>query len=229
MTEEQAQNPPPEEAQEQGNDAPHATRHDLQWGRRLFHAANGLGVATAYLLFFSRDQIVTLMGLMASLLYLLEQIRIRYPEYTQLSFFNRYLLRAEERLRESSAFPYAMALLLTIITFPQMIAVAAIYVLAVADPLAAVVGIAFGKHALGKNKTWEGSFVFLLATFLCLFLVLFFMSPAALSVIFVAASVTALLVAIFEVVPLRLDDNLTIPLFTALVFWIVCMVAQIPH
>ncbi|MEI8346090.1 MAG: diacylglycerol/polyprenol kinase family protein [Pseudomonadota bacterium] len=197
-----------------------ATRHDLQWGRRLFHASQGFILATAYWLLFSHNQIVSLMGFIACVLYLGEQIRIHYPEYAQrFTMLNRYLLRAEERIKESSAFPYAMAVLLTMITFPQTVAVASIYVLAIADPLAAIVGIRFGKHKIVGNKTWEGSLVFFAATFLCLLLVLLLKGVGSVEIAFGLSFVTALLVGIFEVIPLRLDDNFTIPLFTAITFW----------
>jgi len=216
----------PESTTPSANGQPTATRYDFQWGRRLFHGGCGIFIATSYLLYFQRNQFVTVIGAIASVLYLLEQIRIHYPEYSErISFFNRYLLRAEESLRESSAFPYIMAILLTIITFPRPIAVAAIYALAVADPLAAVVGIRFGRHKVFRTrKSWEGSAAFFLGTFVCLSLTLIFFIPAEVGEILAVAGWAALLAAIFELLPIRLDDNLTIPIFIAVELWILCLI-----
>ena len=206
--------------------APTATRYDFQWGRRLFHAGCGISIATSYLLFFQRHQFVTVIGAAASLLYLLEQIRINYPKYSdKISFFNRYLLRAEESLRESSAFPYVMAVLLTIITFPRPIAIAAIYSLAIADPLAAITGIRFGRHKVfGSRKSWEGSLAFFLGTLICVGLTLLFFIPADVGEILTAAVWTAAWAAVFELLPIKIDDNLTLPIFIAVELWIICAV-----
>ena len=56
------------------------TRHNLQLMRRLFHFANGFGVATLYLISLSHSQMIHLLGTVARTIYILEQIRLNYPE-----------------------------------------------------------------------------------------------------------------------------------------------------
>jgi dolichol kinase len=130
-----------------------ATRKSLQFGRRGFHMANGVLAASAYALFFTHTQAVYLLGTVACLVYILEQIRIKYPELTQRApWAERLFLRAEEQAKESAMIPYVIAVLLTIITFPKQVALIAIYTLALADPLSAIVGIKYGRHRVVPTR-----------------------------------------------------------------------------
>lgn len=207
----------------EGPQLPTATRHDLQLGRRLFHLMNGLIIATLYNLFLTHQQIIAAVGLCASLLYLFEQVRIAYPELSsKLTWINSFLLRAEEQIKESSALPYIMGLLLTIITFPKTVAILAIYTLCIGDPLAAIVGITIGKHKIRPNKTLEGSLAFMTTAFFCTLFVLMhdgILFWASLQV----ALLTAIFGAILELFPLRIDDNLTIPLYISILAWSFCV------
>lgn len=204
-----------------------ATRNSLQISRRLFHMANGFAFATAYAITFTHQEIVYFLGTIACVMYVLDQIRVAYPEkVNKYNAFGKYLLRAEEQLKESAAIPYAFAILLTILTFPKTIAISAIYTLAFADPLSAIIGIKFGRTKLVRSKSLEGSFAFFLTTFTVIALVLSFSVPNGWEV-WTAALCVAFLASCFELIPLKLDDNLTIPLFTAFVLWIFCAVLGI--
>ena len=198
-------------------DAPiQATRNNFQLGRRFFHASMGIIVASTYKAFLTHQQIVYILGTAACLLYFIEQIRINYPEFSKrFAVLGRYLLRAEEQIKESAAIPYAMAILLTILTFPQTIAVGAILTLAIADPLSAIIGIRFGKRRVVPNKSLEGSLAFMFATFCCLSYVLVDAEGIFTWQIGVVAFLVSFCCSLFEMIPLKVDDNLTIPLFTA--------------
>lgn len=205
-----------------------ATRKDLQISRRLFHMSNGFIIATAYAITFSHQQIVYFCGTMACVMYLLDQVRIAYPErIKRFEKLSKYLLRAEEQLKESAAVPYIMANLLTIITFPKLIAISSIYTLAFADPMSAIIGIRFGKNRIVKEKSVEGSLAFFLTSFLFIALVFNVAGLGSWQVWLMAFSV-AFLTTCFEMIPLKLDDNLTIPLFTAFLLWIFCALLGIP-
>lgn len=199
-----------------------ATRKDLQISRRLFHMANGFVFATAYAFTFTHQQIVYFCGTIASIVYVLDQIRVAYPEKVKrLDGISKYILRAEEQLKESAAVPYIMANLLTILTFPKTIAISAIYVLAFADPLSAIIGIRFGKTRVVKHKTLEGSLAFFLTTFLVISTVFSLSGTHGWQLWSMSLSV-AFIASCFEMIPLKIDDNLTIPLFTAFILWIFC-------
>jgi dolichol kinase len=208
--------------------APSATRKDLQLGRRLVHLANGSAIATAYALIFTHQQIVHTFGSIACLVYILDRVRIHYPELLERApWINSLLFRAEEQFKESAMTPYAIAILLTLLTFPKMLALIAIYTLAIADPLSALVGITWGRHHVVPGKSVEGSLAFLVATAAITAVVLRVTTVVAPGPIAVAALAIGLAGAVFEMLPLRLDDNLTIPLFVGFAGWVVCALVGI--
>jgi dolichol kinase len=210
--------------------APSATRHDLQLGRRLFHLANGVTVATAYALLFTHQQIVHLFGTVACVVYIADRLRIAYPETTAryVPWVNRTLLRAEEEVLESAMIPFAIAVLLTMLTVPKLAALVAIYTLAIADPLAAVIGIRFGRHRISHNRSLEGSLAFFLATVTIAAAVLRWGTDAPWPPIIEAGIAIGVVATACELVPLRVDDNLTIPIFVGFATWSIAALLAIP-
>ena len=209
--------------------APTATRRDLQLGRRAFHLMNGITVATAYAILFTHTQIVHVFGTIACLVYVLDRVRIAYPEVIarHAPAVNRLLVRAEEQVRESAMTPYAIAVLLTILTVPKPAALIAIYTLAIADPAAAVVGISWGRHKIGPDRSLEGSLTFFVATLAIAVFVLGATTGAPTVAIVVMAFLIALAATACELLPLRIDDNLTIPLAVGFATWIVADVVGV--
>ncbi|HXJ33248.1 MAG TPA: hypothetical protein VMS22_04340 [Candidatus Eisenbacteria bacterium] len=206
-----------------------ATRKDIHLGRRSIHMANGVAIATAYAWLFTHEQVVHIFGVIACVAYIVDRVRIHYPELVQkIPQVNAAFFRAEEQLKESAMIPYAIAVLLTILTFPKVIALIAIYTLAISDPLSAVVGITWGRRHLVADKTIEGSLAFLGATFVVAVVALSTMTEAPATSIAAAALAIGLAGAVLEMLPLRIDDNLTIPLLVGFASWIVCWSLSIP-
>jgi dolichol kinase len=203
--------------------APSATRDDLQLGRRFFHLMNGVSTATAYALLFTHQQVVHIFGTIACIVYVVDRVRIAYPEVVARNapWVNRLLLRAEEQVRESAMIPYAIAVLLTILTVPKLAALVAIYTLAIADPLAAIVGIRWGRRRIARNRSLEGSLAFFGATLVIAVLVFRWGAEATPLALGAAALTIALAGTVCELLPLRIDDNLTIPLFVGFTTWII--------
>ncbi len=203
-----------------------ATRKDLQLPRRLFHMGSGICVAFIYNFLLTHQQAVSILGTIACVLYILEQVRINYPEFSgNFEKYSKYLLRAEEQLKESAGVPFVMGLLLTILSFPKPVAVVAILTLAVADPLSAIIGIRFGRLRVVAHKSIEGSGAFFLGCFVatCVVFLGYTSTATALGLGFFVAFT----VSIFEMMPIRLDDNLTIPLFTGAITWLYCIILGI--
>ena len=200
------------------------TRKNLQFPRRIFHMANGVTIATLYWLSFTHQQAIHTLGTFACLLYVMEQIRINYPEMSQKVMpLMKFVMRAEEQLKESAMVPYAFAVLLTIITFPKPLALIAIYTLAISDPLSAIIGIKYGKRRVVEHKSVEGSLAFF-ASALLISLFVFSATLGGFSTsVLIISLVLSIGTSIFEMLPLKVDDNLTIPLFTAFFGWVVCL------
>jgi dolichol kinase len=205
--------------------APWATRQDLHLGRRLFHVVNGVSTATAYALLFTHEQVIHIFGTVACIVYVIDRIRIAYPDAVarRASWVNRLFVRAEEQVRESAMIPSAIAVLLTILTVPKRAALVAIYTLAIADPLAAVVGIQYGRRRIAHNRSLEGSLAFFGVTVVIAALVLGWGSDASVLAIAGASVTIAFAAAGCELLPLRIDDNLTIPLFVGFGTWIIAV------
>ncbi len=202
-----------------------STRHNMQIMRRLFHILNGVAVATLYLISFSHSQMIHLLGTIASALYLVEQVRINYPETSaKLLPFTRFIMRAEEQLKESAMVPYLMGVLLTIITFPKAIALIGVYSLAIADPLSAIIGIRFGKHKVTPTRSLEGSAAFFLSITIVSTLVLGGYLGSISFFVVLTSVLLGFICSIFDLIPIKIDDNLTIPLFTSTVVWIICAI-----
>jgi diacylglycerol kinase (CTP) len=185
--------------------------------------ANGVSVATAYAVLFTHAQVVHVFGTIACLVYIVDRVRIAYPEVLarRAPWVNRVLVRAEEQVRESAMTPYAIAVLLTILSVPKPAALIAIYTLAIADPAAAVVGITWGRRRLGPERSLEGSLAFFGATLAIALAVLATFVDAPATLVVAMALVIALGAAACEILPLRIDDNMTIPLFVGFATWIV--------
>ena len=106
-----------------------------------------------------------------------------------------------------------MAALLLVLFFPKIIAVAAFSLVAVSDTLAAIIGKSFGKHRFGQ-KSVEGSAAFFLSALIVVSIV-----PGLNLFIGVIMAITATLTEAFmvRVGAFKIDDNLSIPLSSAIV------------
>jgi dolichol kinase len=175
----------------------------LQPWRRVFHACNGLVLALGPgALGLERPVVVGWLAVVVVLLFAADLARLRAPQLNVLFFrtFPSFASPREATAIASSSW-YALGILLAWALFPAPVAVPAILVMALADPVASVIGRRFGRRRLGKG-TVEGSAAFFVMA--SVVLVLSTRQPAAAAV--------AGVVSLVEVLPWKLDDNLTIPL-----------------
>lgn len=107
------------------------------------------------------------------------------------------------------AFTFYLASFFVLLFFPETIAIVSIATLAVFDSVATLVGVHLGRHKIfyNKQKSWEGSFSGFVAT---LGVALFFTNP-------LNAFIASLVAFAVESLPVRIDDNLTIPMAVAVV------------
>lgn len=123
---------------------------------------------------------------------------------------------AHEAQRVNSATWYATALLGLALTREPLWCVAGVAVLGVGDPVAALVGRRFGRIKLLHGRSLEGTLAFLVSGALVTFTLFALLHPALpASTALVMALGAAVAGAIAELVSLRVDDNLSIPLSAA--------------
>ncbi len=177
--------------------------------RHSWHVLAGLGFPVAS---YFMPRVLLLSGLGAvTLAFLLgEGLRMWRPNINRyfLSRFSFVLKESESRNLTGSTY-FLLGSLLTLLLFPQQAAAAALIYTAVADPAAAVVGRRWGRRRLKSGKSLEGSLAFL-ATALAVGVIL---GPTGLP--FRAAAAGAVVATLVEVLPIRLDDNLSVPLASA--------------
>jgi uncharacterized protein (TIGR00297 family) len=142
----------------------------------------------------------------------------------------RNLYRQADRLR---GFPlgillYPLAVLLLILVFPRRldIAAAAWGILAIGDGLATLVGSRLRGPRLAWNadKSWAGTLAFAISgaaagVFLAWWTHPAIVPPPSREFVIAAPVVAAIVAAFVETLPVRLDDNLSVPAVAALVLW----------
>lgn len=120
-------------------------------------------------------------------------------------FFER-VLREEEKPTFMGATYFIFSTILTILLFPKPIAIASILILILSDTAAALFGKWIGKIKV-FGKTIEGSMAFLLTSLLIVWIY-----P---NLNRFSGSLAALGAALIEILPIRVNDNLSIPLVAA--------------
>ncbi len=184
-------------------------------GRKLIHLLSGL-IPLFYLWFdLSRREAVTILGILA-IPFLAADIARRYLPTLNRAFSTwlEWALREKERARLTGASYSLIGAWLTILLFEKRLACAALLVLAVGDTVASLVGRAVGGRTLLGRKTAAGSLAMFVASSL---VALAFVPP------WVAVG-GALAATLVELLPLPIDDNLTIPLAAGLALMLLSLV-----
>lgn len=109
---------------------------------------------------------------------------------------------------------YVIGIFLTIYIFPREIASMAIFVMILSDTAAALIGKKYGNHKI-FNKSVEGSLSFL---FIGIIIIAVTPKISQYPLEYVIAFSALFMTTILELLPIKIDDNLTIPLFFSLVY-----------
>jgi dolichol kinase len=171
--------------------------------RKLVHLAT-LVIPAGYA-FASEATVLTFLVPFFLLYLAVDLLRHFHPGMASLfqrQFFGRVLREKEKPTLMGSTF-FLFASILTILLFPRPVAIASLLILILSDTAAALAGKGFGRIRV-FGKTLEGSMAFLITSLLIVWV---YPGLDRLS-----GSFAALGAAVIEVLPISLDDNLTIPL-----------------
>ena len=121
------------------------------------------------------------------------------------------LYRKKERKKFSSITVYLIAYMITLVIFPENIAIVATVFLIFGDTFGKFFGLAFGKHKI-LDKTIEGSLAYLGIVLICGYLLyeILDISPIVLILGGISAPIT-------ELLTLDMNDNFTVPLISGAV------------
>lgn len=178
--------------------------------RRLWHLLGG-SFFPVLALFIPRETLLISVGLMTGIFVAWEIVRFALPGVNgwMISHLG-VILKEVERFRPTGTTYLLLASLAVFLLFDKYVAIASLLFLSIGDLMATVVGERFGKRIV-FNKSLEGSFA-CLASCLLIGMVMTRVSPAMVLPVAVVGAVSATIV---ELLPIPVDDNLTIPLFSA--------------
>jgi glycerol-3-phosphate acyltransferase PlsY len=172
--------------------------------RKVFHFS-GASIPLCYLVAGKTAAFVfaiVLLAISASF----EFLRIRGK--LDISLVRKYMqVKDSESRKPTGSFFYLLAAPITILLFREQAAIASLFIVAIADPLCSLAGMQWGRTKM-FGKSLEGSSVFFVVSLLILSA---FSFPVYARI---WAAVVATLTELFT--PKWLDDNLTIPIITAL-------------
>ena len=188
--------------------------HNSEFLRKLLHLSN-LVIPFTYLFYFdSKVEALIILLPITSFAFLIEYLRIN--SISVKNIFDKYLFSMLRNHEKSGKYTGAtwvfISSTLSIGIFPKDIAIISLIYMSIGDTAAGLIGRKFGRIKI-YNKTLEGA----LAGFIvCLIVGL--MIDLNLSKTVVA--IGALSAAIIEFMPISIDDNLRIPLFSGTVMYV---------
>lgn len=187
--------------------------------RKLIHLSSFWIVA--FIWYFSPTWGIILLSLLSAFVLVAEYETFRKQDSCCAKIYRRLfmsVLRDEEQdgqFRLSGA-PYVLiSALILLVLVPKSVAMFALSVLLICDAMAALIGRRFGKHRLFGKKTYEGTLAFLISGFGIAFLFYYHLDFNLWK-----ACIGVCLGCMGDLFnkKLHMDDNLSIPLLTALPF-----------
>lgn len=179
--------------------------------RKFIHISSSW-IAFAYI-FLDKDIMLVVLSLIFGGSLLADILRVYWKWFNDLymKVVGPVLRSHEVRLKGitlTGATYLMFAALLSVVVFPREIAISAIFLMTIGDAAAAVVGKSFGKVKI-FTKTLEGSLAFFTAGVIIVLLAPKMSNNIDEVYIGLAA---VFLTSIVEVLPLKLDDNITVPI-----------------
>jgi dolichol kinase len=190
-------------------------RAELHLARKIWHAAMGTLIVGIYL--FSGISTLTAVGILASVLVadlVLEFSRLRNPALNQAFVKASAPFMRKCEINRISGIPYYVASAgIAIAVFPKEIAALSILFLAWGDPIASAFGILWGDRSIrfsnGKSLIGTLAGVVTCAIVAAAFLGAYSFLPHQYVVLVLVGAIAG---GTAELLPLQVDDNLSIPL-----------------
>ena len=178
--------------------------------RRLWHLGGG-SFFPVLALFVPKGILLVTLGVMTAVFAAWEIVRFSVPRVNRWTLSHLgVILKEEERFRLTGAVYLLLSSLAVFLLFDKYVAIASLLFLSIGDLMATVVGGKFGKRIVLK-KSLEGSLA-CLASCLLIGMAMTRVSPVMVLPVAVVGAASATIV---ELLPIPIDDNLTIPLFSA--------------
>jgi diacylglycerol kinase (CTP) len=196
-------------------------RSDVHWARKIWHIVTVFSIFLTYQ-FAPYSVSMGILFVACAILIPFDFLRLKYKKLNDVALIFMGPLMRNSEVKNAAGTTYLLAGVAVIaIFFPKPIVGLSLLFLAFADPLASYVGIRYGKDKILGNKSIQG---FLMAFSVCAVITFLFLSGFDLLVSrrVVIAALCGMVGAFAELLPIaKLDDNLTMPILSALGTWAV--------
>ena len=178
-----------------------------------------LSIPTIYY-FISKQLALCLLVPMTAAFIIVDVARYYIPTVAQWFYkWFGWLLRRHEtdinKKRLSGASNVLISALLCVILFPKVVAINAFTILIISDTTSALIGRRFGRHRF-LAKSLEGSSAFFVSAIL---VILVAPKIDQLPMEYIIGFIAAAIGTVVEALPIKVDDNLSIPLSVGFSLW----------
>jgi glycerol-3-phosphate acyltransferase PlsY len=200
----------------------HRRRSVPHLGRKSYHCLMGLLCVSLYAFALSRTQALWLLGTVGGFLVLLDWYRIRSGAMNALTLrlFGKIMRREELKSISGNSF-YILGIFIVLALFSKPVVLLSVLFLAIGDPVAGMVGTLWGRHKLLGDKSAEGAAANFLFTGAASFLLGYSYLGMGIEKAWALALVGGTVSTVSELIPFPLDDNFTIPVFSAILLTLV--------
>jgi len=191
-------------------------RHELS--RKAIHVVTNALIPLAYLILdIPRFWMALILGVSSIIVVSIDILRMQQGSISRLftKLFGRMLRVHEQDGKLTGASYVLIGSFAAVVLFPKEITILALLFTAVGDTVAGLYGRMFGKLKIW-NKTIEGSLAGLIA---CIVIAVFFTN--ILNLVKYGGACAAMLI---ELLPINIDDNLRIPIFSGTIMYLLVMI-----
>jgi dolichol kinase len=187
--------------------------------RKAIHISYSL---TGFIYMLYGRELITILLSIAVVFMVAFDVGRAYSENIQkfYHFIFRKILREHEVDNRKSLFTGGTYLVIStffiVLVFPMPVAVASIFIATFADSAAAIVGRLIGRIKI-YNKTLEGSIAFFITG---LIIILLTPKVSVDSFEYQIAVFSLIICSVIEVLPVKIDDNLTLPLSFSVIYFV---------
>ena len=181
--------------------------------RKLIHLFDS--VIPLSLFYISRENLLFILTPLTIIFIILDFSRhhITFLGKIYSTFFNIVTREIEQKRNNvTGASYYLLGCLIVVYFFHDInIIISSLLIMSISDSFAALVGVKYGKTKIYGKKSLEGSFSFFISTIIILYM--FMNNLSTIEYIYISLLITLVELFSFH----RINDNLTIPVFAALV------------
>lgn len=199
-------------------------RSDLHLSRKLWHCVGICTMTAAYNLLGPKASWTALLALSAFFIPL-DILRLRRPGLNRatLKIFGPVMRKHESKEISGMTYLYIGCMFLLLFDNTHLVTLSLLF-LAFGDPIASFFGIRYGKDRILGRKTLQGT----MASFgACTILaaIYYYSNNLMIERILIVAPLSGLIGALSELLPIgKLDDNLTFPVVSSLLLWVLFQV-----